>query len=732
MLQTLLTPEEILYLRSQNESRQEEFLRRIPSHQLQSVILQLKGSPQPQPQAKESAQRVKEHRERAREIGEIPPVSDPVLRAECDASLAVFLKSCFPDIFTLTFSRSHEDLIESIERVITNGGNEAFACERGFGKTQLSVGAINWGALTGRSKYSLIIGANAEMATAQRDGIKRRLETSDTLLALYPEICYPMRVLAGSLKMSATHHGKLLRIKSRPDLVLPCVDGAPGSEAVISCTGIDSGSIRGRYYDRADGTTVRPDTVMLDDPQDDTTAKQPKEVENRSKKIRQAVMGLAGPGKKIAIMMPCTVIAKNDLAFEFTDRNIRPEWSGKRVRAMPAMPVDLDAEFPKWHVYDEIRREDLASGDKTRARATEYYLANQAEMADGAVITWPERIEKNCTDALQSLMDKYLGDRHCFMAEQQQDPVGDEDLTTYLSTTQIAQRFNGLRRQQIPPGAALITTGIDIQEHLLYWSQTVWSEALSGWIVDRGTFPRQPIADFHHLTPPRTITQWVAKEFPGQSFTWEEQHQLAIRACIDLLPKYRDLEQGPIVIDNRWHKAQSAVHQVASESDYAGTLAPAGGIAVGGNDTPISSRKMQEGNKRVSTDVEWYIKRVDKQTRIILFDANYYRSQLQKGLAKEPGSQGSITYNSTVADAVFAAHLGSKAMKRTPDAKRDIEIWTNKPGQSQDHWLDCCVMTRVGAEIAGYRAAGVRHVKRSYRKAPLTQSDIDAKRKGGR
>lgn len=668
----------------------------------------------------------------AREIGEIPPVSDPVLRAECDAHLAIFLQRCFPDIFTLKFSKAHEDLIDAIERVITHGGNEAFACERGFGKTQVSVGAVNWGALTGRSKYSLIIGANAEMATDQRDGIKRRLETSEPLLALYPEICYPMKVLAGSLKMSATYRGRLLRIKSRPHLVLPYVEGAPGSEAVISCTGIDSGSIRGRYYDRADGTTVRPDTVMLDDPQDDTTAKQPKEVENRSKKIRKAVMGMAGPGKKLAIMMPCTIIEKNDLAFEFTDRNIRPEWSGKRVKAMPRMPDDLETEFPLWHIYDEIRREDLAAGDKTRARATEYYLKHQEPMKCGAVITWPDRIEENCVDAMQSLMDKYLSDRMSFMAEQQQDPIGDDDLSTYLNTNEIAQRFNGLRRQQVPPGAALITSGIDIQEHLLYWSQTVWSEALSGWIVDRGTFPRQPIADFHHLTPPRTITQWVAKEFPGQSFTWEEQHQLAIRACVDSLPKYRDLEQGPIVIDNRWHKAQSAVHQVASESDYAGTLAPAGGIAVGGNDIPISARKMQEGSKRIGTDIEWYIKRVDKQTRIVLFDANYYRSQFQKGLAKEPGSQGSITYNGTIADPVFASHLGAKAMKRTPDAKRDIEIWTNKPGQDQDHWLDCCVMCRVGAEIAGYRAAGVRFVKKTWKKAPLTQADIDAKRKGGR
>lgn len=716
------------FLKSLSESEQREFFEQLSPEDLEIVLEQMTARQLPSSsKPRDTSRYVKEHRERAREIGEIPPVADPILRAECDAHLAVFLQRCFPDIFTLPFSNDHLKLITSIERVITNGGNEAFACERGFGKTQLSVGAINWGALTGRSKYSLIIGANAEMATAQRDGIKRRLETSEHLLALYPEICYPMRVLAGSLKMSATYRGKLLRIKSRPDLVLPCVEGAPGSEAVISCTGIDSGSIRGRYYDRADGTTVRPDTVMLDDPQDDTTARQAKEVENRSKKIRQAVMGLAGPGKKIAIMMPCTVIAKKDLAYEFTDRNVRPEWSGIRVRAMPRMPDDFLAEFPKWHVYDELRREDLAAGDKTRARATQYYLDNREEMSRGAEITWPDRVEKNCVDAIQALMDKYLSDRMSFMAEQQQDPLGDEDLSIYLSTAQIATRFNGLRRQQLTPDASLIVSGIDVQEHLLYWLQMAWSERLSGWIVDRGTFPRQPVADFHHLTPPRTILQWVKQQFPKQAFTWEEMHQLAIRACVDSLPKYKGPQQGPIVIDNRWHKAQDAVHQVASEEAYSGLLVPSGGISVGGNDVAISQRKMQAGSKRIGKDVEWYIKRVDQSTRIVLFDANFYRSQFQKGLAAEPGSSGSITYNGTVADAVLASHLGAKSMQEKPDAKRKVEIWTNKPGQDQDHWLDCAVMCRVAAEIAGYRASGMRFEKKPPKKK-LTQDDLNARR----
>jgi hypothetical protein len=141
----------------------------------------------------QNREKVARHRAALREIGEIPAVVDPAKRALCDQSLKAFLEHCFPDIFHLEFSTAHLDLIAAIERAATHGGYEAFACERGFGKTQLSIGAAVWGCLTGRVRYALIIGANADMATAQREGIKRRLETSPPLFDLYPEICYPMR-----------------------------------------------------------------------------------------------------------------------------------------------------------------------------------------------------------------------------------------------------------------------------------------------------------------------------------------------------------------------------------------------------------------------------------------------------------------------------------------------------------------------------------------------------------
>jgi hypothetical protein len=676
-------------------------------------------------------EKVAKHRAALREIGEIPPVVDPAKRAECDASLAAFLQTCFPDIFHLQFSAAHLELIAAVERAVSIDGNEAFACERGFGKTQISIGGALWGCLTGRVRYAMIIAANIDMATSQREGIKRRLETSQPLYDLYPEICYPMRTLAGSLKMSATYRGQLVRIRSRPDLVLPCIAGAPGSEAVIACTGIDSSSIRGRFYDRADGTTARPDLVMLDDPQDDATARQPELVKKRSIKIRQAVTGMRGPGRKLAMLMPCTVIAKNDLADEFTDRQRRPEWSGRRIAAMPSMPLDLDAEHPLWHKYDELRREDLAMGDKTRQRATDFYLANREAMSAGAEITWPDRVELGCVDALQALMDKYLSDRQAFLAEQQQNPQGDEDVSAYLDFNGIVGRFNGLRRGQLPPTGSLLTTSIDVQEHLLYWLQILWADDLSGWIVDWGTFPKQPVADFHHMQPPRTIHDWARKAFPRQGMTWEEEHRAALEECLRTLPQPEGPTPGPILVDNRWHKAQQVVESVSTAPEFAGTVVPAGGIAVGGNDTAISARKMQPGSKRVSKDVEWYIKRESTTRKILLFDANVYRSQLQKGIAEEPGKPGSITYNSPFADPILASHLASKSVRLTVDTKRELEIWTNKPGQDQDHWLDCAVMCRVAAELAGLRINGAPVTKPQRRRHTEFTLTKQPRKRGG-
>jgi hypothetical protein len=671
--------------------------------------------------AKTEAEVQRRRRRIQNDIGELPAVQDKALRRRCDRSLAVFLRRMFPDKFYLPMSPAHRQLIEEIEYRVEHGGRKAFACERGFGKTQIAIGAVMWGTLTGRVQYALLIGANSEQATKQRDGIARRLATSDELLAIYPEIAGVFRKMAGTKKPAATYRGEPIGMKYRPDLVFPRIDGAPGSEAVIGCTGIDSGSIRGRYHDRADGHTARPSFVMLDDPQDDEMAKNANEVRKRSEKIRQAVHGLAGPGEKLAILMPCTIIRRGDLADEFTDRAIRRDYEGVRVKAMPEMPADIETDEPLWTQYDELRREDLANGDILRRRATKFYVDNMRAMKRGAVVTWPQRVDADCVDAIQNLMDKYFEDRLSFMAEQQQEPQGEDELSQYLDERGIASRYNELPRRALVPDAVMITTGIDVQEHLLYWSQIAWKQDLTGYVVDWGTFPRQPVADFHHMKPPRTIRQWLKQTRPLQGYTWEQGMTEAILELWATLPRY-NVENGPALIDWRWHKSRGPVGVACSREDTKGILIPAGGLSVSGNDTPISERRMPPGSARMGKDVEWYLKNSRGEPRAVYFDANFYRSQFQKGLAQLPGSPGSITYNARAPDPVLASHYGAKAVRLSVDTKRQIEIWQNKPGRDQDHQLDTAVMARVAAEVAGMRTSGERFVLQ--RPQPITQDTL--------
>ena len=46
-----------------------------------------------------------------REIGELPPVRDPELRANCESDLRLFLETCFPAAFRLGWCDDHLVLI---------------------------------------------------------------------------------------------------------------------------------------------------------------------------------------------------------------------------------------------------------------------------------------------------------------------------------------------------------------------------------------------------------------------------------------------------------------------------------------------------------------------------------------------------------------------------------------------------------------------------------------------
>jgi hypothetical protein len=134
-----------------------------------------------------------------------------------------------------------------------------------------------------------------------------------------------------------------------------------------------------------------------------------------------AVLGLAGPGRKIAGVMPCTVIRPDDMADNILDRDKHPEWNGERTKMVYRFP----ANEKLWQKYAEVRAESLRMGHGGR-EATEFYRANREAMDEGAVVAWPERFNHDELSAVQHAMNLKLQDEAAFFAEYQNEPLAEE------------------------------------------------------------------------------------------------------------------------------------------------------------------------------------------------------------------------------------------------------------------------------------------------------------------
>jgi len=98
------------------------------------------------------------------------------------------------------------------------------------------------------------------------------------------------------------------------------------------------------------------------------------------------VLGLAGPGKKISGIMPCTVIRPGDMADSILDRDRHPEWNGERTRMVDSFSINTTM----WERYAEIRSEGLRADDGGEA-GTEFYRQNRLEMDAGSSVSWKQR-----------------------------------------------------------------------------------------------------------------------------------------------------------------------------------------------------------------------------------------------------------------------------------------------------------------------------------------------------
>lgn len=667
-------------------------------------MTQLK-TPRPAPrtyeQIKEAArQRAADASSSGRDIGDLPPVESPKRKKACKNDLKKFLETYFPQKFRMSWSADHLIAIEKIERAVTEGGLFALAMPRGTGKTSICERAAIWAVAYGHRKYVAVIGATETASCANLDEIKMEFECNDLLLADFPEICYPVRKLDGIANRcnGQTCNGKRTRITwTENEIVLPTIPDAESSGAVIQVRGI-TGRLRGMKAALASGESLRPDFVLIDDPQTDESAASLEQNKKRVRILSGAILGLGGPGVKMAGVMPCTVINPGDMADVILDREKHPEWNGERRKLLVEFPTNMDL----WNRYAEIWAESFRVNGNI-SEATEFYRDHRSEMDAGAVVSWPDRYEPDELSGIQYAMDLFIRDKETFYAEYQNEPLPDDDgETDKISCQQIFDRMNNRPRGEVPLKANLVTMFCDVQKNLLYWMVCAWADDFTGWIIDYGAFPDQKKRNFSLKKANPTYSQ----RYPDAGF--EGAVILALNdLCADLLARTWRREDGAefkierAYIDSGWGRSTDAVFQFCRESIYSAILLPSKGQGITAAQRPFSEYRRNQGDK---IGFNWMIPNVRKKRsiRYILYDTNFWKSFFRERLVTSPGDPGSLTIYGNDIDhhRYLAEQLSSEYSEPTTGRGRKVDVWKMHVGR-ENHWLDCLIGNMVAANEKG-------------------------------
>jgi len=671
-------------------------------------LVQIRHAPKPEPDS-DPYEKMKD-RARARnvalaiagrDIGDLPEVVNSDRKARAASDFRFFCESYFPLTFHLPWSPDHLKVIAKIVQAVIRGGLFAMAMPRGSGKTTICECACIWAVLFGHREFVCLIGSDEGHAMDMLESIKMELDGNDLLLEDFPEVVYPIQALDGIAnrcngqlyKGERTHIGWTAR-----EVVLPTMPGSGASGAIIKVAGI-TGRIRGMKYKRADGHTVRPTLVVLDDPQTDESARSLSQCATRESILAGAVLGLTGPGQKISGIMPCTVIRPSDMADSILSRDKHPEWNGERTKMVYAFPTDEKL----WQRYAEIRAESMRAGNAGE-EATGFYGQNRDAMDAGAVIAWPERFNHDELSAIQHAMNLKLQDEAAFFAEYQNEPLpADTASDDELTADQIADKFNRMQRAEVPIGCNHLTMFVDVQASLLFFVVAAWEDDFTGYVIDYGTYPDQQRSYFTLRDARHTLAATTrASGLEGTIYAGLEQLTGAYLAREWRRDDGAMLRIERCLVDANWGSSTDVVYQFCRQSAHAGIVMPSHGRFVGASSQPFSEYKRKPGDR---VGHNWRMPNVHgkRAVRHIVFDTNYWKSFVHARLAVPMGDRSCLSLFGERPDQhrLLAEHLTAEYRVKTEGRGRTVDEWKMRPERGDNHWFDCLVGCSVAASMLG-------------------------------
>ena len=649
----------------------------------------------------DAARRSSERSLEGRDIGDLPAVEDQERKESCRNDFKLFCETYFPEVYQLKWSDDHLRAIAKIQKSVLEGGLFALAMSRGSGKSSLTETAAIWAMLYGHREFVVLVGASESAALEMLDSIKTEFEVNEHIAADFPEVSYPIAKLEGIANRCAgqLYKGERTRITwTANEIVLPTIAGAASSGVIVRVAGI-TGRIRGMKYKKPDGRTIRPEFVVIDDPQTSESADSVEQTRKRVRVLAGDILGLAGPGKKIAGIMPCTVIRPGDMAEQILDKTKHPEWNGERCKMIYQFPRNDEL----WERYADLRADELRECG-TFERATEFYREHRAEMDEGAVVSWPDRYNYDEISAIQHAMNLKLTDEAAFWAEYQNEPLP-EDLGTdeQLTVDGIVNKLNGHAQRTVPVSANHVTMFIDVQKTLLFYVVCAWDDDFTGYVIDYGAWPDQRRRYFTlgEANPtlqakfPRSGLEGclygglkaLTEDYLSREFTRDDGAAMRIEKCL---------------VDANWGQSTDVVYQFCRESAFANVIIPSHGKYIGASSKPMSEYKKAVGD-RVGHNWRMPNIRGKRAVRHVVFDTNYWKSFVASRLLESMGDRGSLSLwgRSSEAHMLFAEHLTAEYRVKTEGRGRRVEEWKMRPEGADNHWWDGLVGCAVAASMTG-------------------------------
>ena len=622
---------------------------------------------------KTSAERRAAWSARRAEIGEIDDIADPARRESCRLDLARFLKTYMPAVFYREFDDAALELIAHIQDRMLHGGRKAVARPRGGGKTAISIGSVLWAALYAHRRYLVFVAATKDASTQMISDVLAHL-CGEEISADFPEASQPFACLDGKAQRSKyqTCQGESTAIEMRRDcIVFPTVclaDGERNANAgvTIQAAGL-TGAIRGMHRTDSSKHWIRPDFVLLDDPQTRESAMSPSQTDERERIINGDVMGLAGHDRRIAAIMACTVIAKHDLSERFLDHRRHGEWAGQRTKLIEAWGGSDEA----WRAYDDVYRLEL-SGAQPRGTASAYYRTHKAELENGSVVMCPALFSEGEESALQHARN-YLVENgeYAFAAECQNEPLSLTPEADYdLSARSVAHNLTHRARGVIDENAISVAAGVDINKYAAAWCVVAATGAAVYEVVDYGW--------------------WVPR---GRRELWgnvgDEAQQVAVVEAVngvvhDLLrtkPYSADLRV--IAVDAGYHAASVYSACAALAREFRGRrIIPARGLSGDKYAEPGRSILIRQG-----TLADYRKSRTGQA--IMMWDSNNWHIVSQRGFLLPVAAEGAVGVfgDNAAQHAIFAEQVAAEKLKRTyinPYGRTVAEFQTNGRNEMGD------------------------------------------------